>query len=217
MVQQLEDLPNELLRLFMEYLPSPDLFRGFFDLNQRLNTILRSLHYRIDVRQTNRSEFDFVVGGVLPNIDLHWIESLYINDIMDRLHSIEPCKHLRSLAIHHLRTQTIARLANHVLPTLKKLTHLRLSSELALKDSDVNILTAVVFSVQMPSLTFCHFAFEDFGHMKFDHLTTTNRSLSLKCLIIDHWCGLRDFLQLLHCVPNIHQLTVRLFDHDLYG
>jgi hypothetical protein len=86
-----------------------------------------------------------------------------------------------------------------------------------LKELDVNLLTNVIFSEQMPVLTYCYLGFQDFGRISFDHLDTTNRTLSLKTLVIDQWCRLRDFIRLLYCIPNIQRLTVRLFDSDTTG
>jgi hypothetical protein len=81
-----------------------------------------------------------------------------------------------------------------------------------LNDWDINSLLNVIFSKQISSLTYCHLAFQDFSQMSFDQLNRINKSFSLKTLIIDQWCRLRDFIQLLHFIPNIQRLTVRLFD-----
>ncbi len=53
--------------------------------------------------------------------------------------------------------------------------------------------------------------------MSFDHLDRINQTLSLKTLIIDQWCHLRDFIQLLYFIPNIQRLTIRLFDSNTKG
>jgi hypothetical protein len=217
MINRLEDLPNELLWFILEYIPSIDLFRTFFNLNQRFNTILRSIHFRLDLFYTNKTQFNYYLNTILPNITSDWIESFYIDDITNRLYSISICKNLRSLTIQHLRTENIDLLAKNVLPELKQLDYLRLHSEFILKDTDVSLLTNVMFSDQMPSLTYCYLHFQDFGRMSFDHLDATNKTLSLKTLVIDQWCRLRDFIRLLHFIPNIQRLTVRLFDSNTKG
>jgi len=217
MINRLEDLPNELLWLILEYIPSIDLFRTFFNLNQRFNTILRLIHFRLNLFYTNKTEFNYYLNTILPNITSDWIESFYIDDITNRLHSISICKNLRSLTIQHLRTENIDLLAKNVLPELKQLDYLRLHSEFILKDSDVSLLTNVIFSDQMPLLRYCYLLFQDFGRMSFDHLDAVNKTLSLKTLVIDQWCRLRDFIRLLHFIPNIQRLTVRLFDSNTKG
>lgn len=119
--------------------------------------------------------------------------------------------------IDHVHTDHLSLLAKEILPELKQLDHLHLHSDFILKNTDVNQLTQVIFSEKMSSLKYCYFAFEDFGRMSFDHLDRTNRTLSLQTLIIDQWCHLRDFIQLLHYIPAIQRLTVRLFNSNTKG
>ena len=217
MISCLESLPNEVLWLLLEYLPAIDLFRSFYDLNQRLNTILRSMHYRLDLVHLNKSEMDNFVQTMLLNVKRLQIESIYLDDIAERLFWIHACRNLRSLTMHNLRTKMIPPLAKQILVELKMLDNLRLYSEFTLEDDDVMILTRTIFSDQMPSLTYCHLAFENFEKIRFDHLSPENRSLSLRSLVIDQWCLLRDFLRLLLFIPNIQRLTVRLSDSDSKG
>jgi hypothetical protein len=212
MQSQFEELPNELLWFIMEYIPPIDLFRKFFNLNQRFNQIIRLIHFRFNLLYTNKNEFNYFLNIILPNIESNWIQSYYIDDISNRLHSIDICNNLQSLIIYHLRTENIDSLAKNILPKLKRLNYLRLYSEFILNDWDINSLLNVIFSKQISSLTYCHLAFQDFSQMSFDQLNRINKSFSLKTLIIDQWCRLRDFIQLLHFIPNIQRLTVRLFD-----
>jgi hypothetical protein len=166
---------------------------------------------------TNKNQFNYLLDTVLPNIEWNWIETVYIDDIINRIDTINRFKNIRSLTIHHLHTESLDLLARHVLPELKQLDYLRLYSDFILKDDDVQSLTHVILSQQMPSLTYCYLAFQDFGCMTFDHLDRTNRTLSLKTLVIDQWCRLRGFIQLLHFIPNIQRLTVRLFESNTKG
>ncbi|CAF0773013.1 unnamed protein product [Rotaria sp. Silwood1] len=217
MTSRLEQLPNEILWLILEYIPPIDLFHKFFNLNQRFNTILRLIHYRFNLLYINQNQFNYFLNIILPNIEYNWIESLYIDDITSRLHSINKCQNLRSLIIYHLHTENINLLANNVLMKLKQLNYLRLFTEFRLKDQDVNLLTNIILSEQMPSLTYCYLSFQDYSRLSFDHLDTINKTLSLKTLILDQWCRLRDFIRLLHFIPNIKRLTVRLFDSNIKG
>ncbi|CAF1091582.1 unnamed protein product [Rotaria sordida] len=217
MKNRLEQLPNELLWLILEYISPIDLFHKFFNLNQRFNTILRLIHYRFNLLYTNQNQFKFFLNIILPNIEYNWIESLYIDDITNRLYIINKCQYLRSLTIHHLHTENINLLVNNVLLELKQLNYLHLYTEFRLRDHDVNSLTYIIFSQQMPSLTYCYLDFQDYSRMSFDHLDITNKTLSLKTLVIDQWCRLRDFIRLLHFIPNIKRLTVRLFDSNTKG
>ena len=212
MTNRLEDLPNELLCFILEYIPLIDLFRTFSNLNQRFNNILRLVHFHFNVLYINRKQFNYFRHTILPNIESNWIESFYIDDIDDRLDAIHICKNLRSLTIHHLRGENMNLLAENILPKLNYLERLRLHSDFTLRDSDVNLLTNVIFSEQMSSLIDCHLAFQDYSRMNLDHLDLRNKSLSLKTLVIDQWCRLRDFIRLLHFIPNINRLTLRLFD-----
>ncbi|CAF2872891.1 unnamed protein product [Rotaria sp. Silwood2] len=217
MKSRLEQLPNELLWLILEYIPPIDLFRKLFNLNQRFNTILRLIHYRFNIFYTNENQFNYYFNIILPNIVYNSIESLYIDDITNRVYSINKCRHLRSLTIHHLHTENIDLLANSILLELKHLNYLRLYTEFRLKNQDVNSLTNVIFSQQMPSLTYCYLGFQDYSRLSFDHLDTKNKTLSLKTLVVDQWCRFSDFIRLLHFIPNIKRLTVRLFDSNTKG
>ncbi|UJR37179.1 hypothetical protein I4U23_029887 [Adineta vaga] len=210
MKNQLEDLPNELLWLILEYIPSIDLFVAFFNLNQRMNTILRSIHFHLNLQYINKSQYDYYLHTILPNIESNWIISLRLDDITNHLESIKTSKYLRSLTIHHLRTESIDYLAKEILPDLKQLKYLSLHSEYLLKDDDIKSLSKVIFNNEMSSLTYCYLAFQDFGCMNFNHLDRGKQNLSLKTLILDQWCRLNDFIQLLHFIPNIRRLTVRL-------
>lgn len=217
MSSSLESLPNEVLWLSWEYLPAIDLFRSFHNLNQRFNTILHSMHYRLDLLHLNKSEMNYFLGTILPHVERQRIESIFLDDIAERLFWIHSCQHLRSLTIRNLRPMSIEPVTRHILVELKMLNYLCLQSEFTLRDEDLNVLTSTIFSDRMPSLTYCHLAFENFEKIRFDHLSTNNRSLSLKSLVFDQWCRLRDFIRLLHFVPNIKRLTVRLFDSDSKG
>jgi len=214
MGRRFEELPNELLWFIMEYIPPIDLFRTFFNLNQRFNQIIRLIHFRFNLLYTNKNEFNYFLNIILPNIESNWIKSYYIDDISNRLYSINICNNLQSLRIYHLHTENIDLLAKNILPKLKQLNYLCLYSEFTLTERDRNSLLNVIFSEQMSSLTYCYLAFQDFDQIRFDQLNRINKSFSLKTLIIDQWCGLRDFIQLLHFIPNIQRLTVRLFDSN---
>ena len=217
MASRFEDLPNELVWFIMEYIPPIDLFQTFFNLNQRLNTMICLIHFRFNLFFTKNNQFDYFRRTILPAIQSDWIESFYLDDISNRLDSIKICQNLRSLIINHLHTDHLHLLAKDILPEFKQLTYLQLHSDFILKNADVNELTLVIFSEKMPSLTYCYIAFEDFGRMSFDHLDRTNRTFSLQTLIINQWCHLRDFIQLLHYIPNIQRLTVRLFNSNTKG
>lgn len=212
MINRLEDLPNEILWIIIEYIPAMDLFHTFYNLNQRFNIILRLIHYRFNLLYTNKNQFNYFLDQILDNIEINYIESFYIDDISSRLNVINKFQNLISLTIYHLRTKNLGLLANSVLPKLIQLNSLRLYSEFTLKDSDINSLTNVIFSNQMSSLVYCYLAFQDFGQMTFNHLNINDKNISLKHLIIDQWCRLKDFVQLLYFIPNIQYLTVRLFD-----
>jgi hypothetical protein len=54
-INQLENLPNEILTNIMEYVSSPyDIYNAFNGLNQRFNTILRFIRLSIDIFQEDK-------------------------------------------------------------------------------------------------------------------------------------------------------------------
>lgn len=217
MTLRLESLPNELIWVILEYIPPIDLFRMFYNLNERFNQIVRSIHFRFNLLYTNQNEYNYYRQNILPNIEYSWIESIYVDDINDRLCSINLFKNLQSLTIYRLRTETIFLLATEILPELKQLNSLRLHSEFQLKEQDISALINVIFSEKLESLTYCHLGFQDHGFINFDALDSKHPTLTLKKLVIDRWCRLRDFVRLLNFIPNITHLTVRLFDLNTKG
>ena len=184
---------------------------------KRACQLVHLIHFRFNLSYTNQNEFDYFRNIILPNTEYSWTESLYIDDIINRLNLIVIFKRLRSLTINHLQTKNIHLLTNTVLPELKQLDRLSLHSDFVLKSSDINLLTAVIFSEQMSSLTYCCLGFYDNDLMTFDHLDTKHRTLSLITLVIDQWCRLTDLIRLLHAIPNIQRLTVRLLYSRIRG
>lgn len=207
-----EDLPNELISIVFEFLPIVELFRGFFQVQRRFDEILRSIFHRFDLIFANENEIEYFRKKILPNVDFLRIESISIDDVDDRLVLIRNFSNLRSVKIERFRSEIFDDFVETILPTLKNLTRLFLHTEFEIVPNKINRLTKLLFSNELSSLNFCHLALENFDEIRFDHLDLSCRNPTLKILILDQWCRLRDFHRLLRHIPAIERLTVRLFN-----
>ena len=79
-----ELIPNEILIEIFEYLSTYDIFQGFYFLNKRYNTLLISLHHRIDLINIFKSTFDYYNYFIFCFVP-HRIVSLRCEDVFDRL------------------------------------------------------------------------------------------------------------------------------------
>ncbi|CAF1116859.1 unnamed protein product [Adineta ricciae] len=69
-VSKLESLPSELVVEIGDYLDACDLYRAFYGLNHRINTILDHQCHRLDVNfiRISKDQFDFYCTRILPRI-----------------------------------------------------------------------------------------------------------------------------------------------------
>ena len=68
-------LPNEIFLIIFNYLFTLDLFRGFYNLNSRINSIISDIHISLDILDD-----DDVRQYILPNIHSSQVHSLKVPD-----------------------------------------------------------------------------------------------------------------------------------------
>lgn len=124
---QFEQLPNEILIDLFQYLDARDLFQIFYNLNSRLNTLIKSFHHLnlrfhmelfIDNQIDNKHLFPFythtLIVGRAININLNQFSNIHclklecpLKRVLAQLNSnILP--HLTHLSISHLGIKNIS-------------------------------------------------------------------------------------------------------------
>jgi hypothetical protein len=129
-----EWLPNEIILDIFEYLDAIHLLRGFYDLNSRLNQLLKISFksYHLDFRSVSKYNFNNVCQQYLPLI-INKIVSLHLSDddetpnlptiFLSHHFTLNQFTHLQSLSLCSIRSLEIL---NQIILQCHHLTHLRL-------------------------------------------------------------------------------------------
>jgi hypothetical protein len=125
---RLEFLPNEILIVVFQYFDGRDLFRTFFNLNTRLNDLLRSLnHLSLTISKSNHTLNDN------DNIFIPYIHNLIIQDEINI--DLTRFTNIDCLILMHATYEQMKQLDNDILPYLKHVSilnmHLSVSTELS--------------------------------------------------------------------------------------
>jgi hypothetical protein len=210
----LEALANEILHEIFEYLDAVELFRSFYHLNHRFNTIVSVYFhaYRVNFHSVLKYQSDFLSQNYLSTI-VNQVISLYLSD---NNHTSPP--------------QTQLFFSSGL--SLKQFTHLR-SLSLCYIDCDVTMRKLMIDCHQLPHLTHlkvikCHPGYMssvDFSNIiwslsnlihcrldtRSDFPVPTVMSSSLEYFSISCECwGLRKVLNLLQYTTHLQYLRVPL-------
>ncbi|CAF0913140.1 unnamed protein product [Adineta steineri] len=217
----LELLPNELLLNLFEYFNSFYLFRAFYNLNSRFNTLLIEYFriHKFDFHYLAKEEFEFTRREYLPLIS-HRIVALYLSNTDETPYQIDlflennltlpQFIHLRSLSFHYVCSNE---LLNKILLQCYDLPHLTCFRliECYFEHYDISHYDTFNYLWSLPKLTHCvlDFRFQRYNRISLPALV----SQSIKYLSIPyiHWQW-NDFIDLLGSIPNILRLDIRLPD-----
>jgi hypothetical protein len=222
----LESLANELLLDLFEFLPVVHLFRAFYGLNSRFDTLLL-IHYRnycIDFRSVSKRDFDIVCQKYLPLIGDRII-SLRLSDdnetpkqtnlFLSYKFNFRQFTNLQSLTLSHLYSKETLRklmIECHYLPHLTHLTF----TECEFKNQDKDISDILNNIWNLPKLIHCHF------HSRLENCTYMNplmpsvTSTSLEYFSIDSYSyNLNDLACLFQHTPRLRHLSIEIWDHSL--
>ncbi|UJR19860.1 hypothetical protein I4U23_022993 [Adineta vaga] len=217
----LELLANELLLLLFEYLNGIYLFRAFYNLNSRFDTLLIEYFrkHSFDFHFVSKQEFDLTCQQYLPLIT-HQIVALYLANTDET-----PCQidlfltddfilrrfiHLRSLSFHSVCSNELLTKIISQCGHLHHLTHCRFI-ECYFENYNKSHYDTIKCLWSLPKLTHCVL---DFRFMHNNHIFIPIRiSESIRCVSIPHvkWQW-NEFFELLRSTPNIHRLDVCLPD-----
>lgn len=82
----IEDLPPELWLDFFSYLNIQDRFKGFFNLNTRINKFLLNYHYYLSL-QSNDENSQYLLDYILPQLPHpEYISSLRLDKVSFYFH-----------------------------------------------------------------------------------------------------------------------------------
>lgn len=193
MITLLEDLPNEILLGIFDYTRLIDLYRIFWNLNQRFNRLIRSLKC-LSLRLT-QSETD---EGIFFAQQIARLVIVTLAPI-----SLQPFPNLRSLIINWANENHLKAIRPESLPHLTYL-----SLPMSFSPSSTIVLASHVFTNGFPALRYA-----DLGKVSFPVYSTWTSSPSLRSIKI--LCTNINILPLiLHICPQLTHLQVRTQGED---
>lgn len=207
-MSKFELCPNEILLEIFEYLSPYDIFQSFYFLNKRYNTILLSLHLRIDLLNIWKKNFDYYNYFLFSLIPQNII-SLRCEDIFDRLiyqiHLNEFIS-LKYLCITNLNIENLL----FIIPKLnylQKLIYLNLQTRSNLSIDDTS---TIVMKGQLPLIQTCILNLNKRIIFQDDYLY-----LNLQNLTINQ-CTIEDILLFLqYFTPELQHLTITLINENI--
>jgi hypothetical protein len=189
-----ELLPNELFIKIFKYFNTSDLFQSFYNLNNRLNTLIQSLnHLHLTISKENH--FSDL------NLLFPYIHSLItIGEVDINLNNFQ---NLHRLILHYPSNKLLQQIENDILPNLE---YLSIPDILF----GMSPIFQKIFSNKFPNLKFCHF----FGFETIETILQWTQIPSLRILKI----GLIDFhayKSILSACPNLYYLKLKMFQSYL--
>ena len=189
-MMQFENLPNEILISFFDYLHIPDLFFSFDQINHRFNELIQTFPWHLDFQHIRKSVYDTFCQRMLINPEVQkQVYSLrlsnkdtpgQINDFLSNF-SLDQFSHLRSLIFIDLRENNIPQL-QEIFPKLSQITTLRLlKSEIDTYEFESLIPIDHLQTLSINSeLYFVH------NLLPLKSFTTTNISLNDICRLLSY-------------------------------
>jgi hypothetical protein len=138
-----ELLPNEILIILFEYFVGRDLFRSFFNLNIRLNNLLRSLNHLSHIISKN--------DEIKNEIFICYIRNLIIEDAMNI--DLTRFRNIRCLILIDATYEQIKQLDNDIFPCLK---HLSIRNLHLSRSNDLSDICNKIFSQDLSHLQSCY-------------------------------------------------------------
>ncbi len=216
---RLELLCDELLLYLFEFLNDVHLFRAFYGLNYRFDTLLfdYSRSYCLDFRSIPKRDFQTICEKYAPSI-VDRVTSICFSDdddtpqqikyYLDHSMPLRLFSNLRSLSLCHLRSyktmEEISEEWRH-LPHLTQLCLIQCHME-----SHTSSCQTLLNSIWcLPKLIRCHFGVSFPGNDPFPVPTVT--SISLTHLSVQHLnCRFSELLQLIEHTPHIRHLRISI-------
>jgi len=192
--------PDEIFQQIFRYLPILDLFRGFFNLNSRLNRIIGEV--RLHIRSLlNKEEQRYI----LPNIRPKQIRSLYVSEDKYEFPNLNQSINIRQLEFgcHSRYTKEtylhrqLTDVKPNLFPHLRKLTIYQQSWT-----SEFQNLCKMIFGNQFPVLKYVYLPYAN------GSCTSGIKTWSTSLTSVDIECCNKSMLYpLLDNLPNLEYFT----------
>ena len=182
---RLEDLPNELILQLFKYFSTGQIFRSFFHLNFRFDSLIQSsrfLSYSTDAENDHRC-FPF-------------IRTLIIKTILS--YSFQSFPNLHRLILDYLTEDLISQINHLTLPHLDYLSITHRIHPLYIED-----LHAKIFSDTFPNLTYASISRIRLPSQPW------SQTFSMKSLQLNE-INASIYLAILHACPNLYSLRFKL-------
>ncbi|CAF3610681.1 unnamed protein product [Rotaria sp. Silwood1] len=207
-----EDLANELFYEIFEYLDLYDIYRGFFNLNQRFQNLIINSNFpnQINISTMSKSKFEYYHKNILlPNKHRIYLIRLSIpfmsELIFSSAYTILRFIHLQTLIIDHIEMKDFIKLSNH-------LAHLRELHSLIISLADhiqsLNVLFSSIF--QLKKLKYCKIEYTIKDNQNSISFDLTRRVFSpIQYLIINGQFSFNSLNNLLSCLPELHHISIQ--------
>ncbi|CAF4216075.1 unnamed protein product [Adineta steineri] len=199
----MDDFPDEVFLQMFRYVPILDLFRGFYNLNSRLNRIIGEV--RIHIRSVLNEEEQ---GYILPNICPKQIRSFCVHEDRYEFLKLSQCNNIRQLEFgchsRHTHERYVHRQLVHVQPAV--FPHLRnLTIYQQNWSSEYQQLCTMIFNNQFPVLKYVYLPYANGSCVpRIRTWSTSLINVSIEC------CNKSMFYPLLDNLPNLKYFTCTL-------
>ncbi|CAF0980559.1 unnamed protein product [Rotaria sordida] len=209
-----EDLANEIFYEIFEYLDLYDIYKGFFNLNQRFQNLIINSNFlnQINISTMSKSKFEYYHKNILlPNkhrIRLIRLSNPFMNElIFSSAYTILRFIHLETLIFDHIEMKDFIKLINH-LAHLHELYSLIIS--LADHIQSLSVLFSSIF--QLKKLKYCkiEYTIKDDQNQKSISFDLTRHVFSpIQYLIINGDFPFNSLNNLLSCLPELHHISIQ--------
>ncbi|CAF1119984.1 unnamed protein product [Adineta steineri] len=196
----MDEFPDEVFLQMFRYVPILDLFRGFYNLNSRLNRIIGEV--RIHIHSVLNEEEQ---GYILPNICPKQIRSFCVHEDRYEFLKLSQCNNIRQLEFgchsRHTHETYVHRQLIHVQPAV--FPHLRkLTIYQQYWSSKYQQLCTMIFSNQFPVLKDVYLPYANGSCVpRIRTWSTSLINVSIEC------CNKSMFYPLLNNLPNLKYFT----------
>lgn len=209
-----EDLSNELICEIFPFLYAHEFFATFSNLNYRFEQLLHSSYVLLKFYSCffdNNEDIDTYKQSILLN--QHQILSLHISFVFKKslffpyyiFNSSFTC--LQSIIFKDIQYDTFILILQNLL-TLPQLYSL--TSQIISIENDVTDLYQLLFL--LPKLRYARIS-SSIDSITFP-IVLKHQSITLKYLIIQHSCSLKNLICLLSHTPNLHHLSIHQIHND---
>jgi len=215
-------LPDEILLDIISYLKPYDIYHGFFNLNERFNSIINDfqLDFHFDISHISKNEFDYCLSSILSQscVQLR-LQSLHLSNDETygaiarflRSYSNLSLPYLRSLSIVDANTEQIKILLFRL--SSNRLESISLQTNRTIDINDKRFICETL--LKHKSLRSCRLSFCD-GVDCDETILNNPINNQLENIIID-LSYFQNILTLLSYIPNVKRLTININQQKYYN